>query len=70
MRNVFSLLGGLAAGALLGILFAPQSGEVTRAKIKALIQDKMPDISKERLEELVDEVLEKIGAKEKNIEAD
>mgnify|MGYP002857431487 CR=1 FL=1 len=70
MRNVFSLLGGLAAGALLGILFAPQSGEETRAKVKALIQEKVPNISKDKLEQLVDEVLEKVGAKERNVEAD
>ncbi len=70
MRNLISILGGLAAGALLGILFAPQSGEETRAKIKALIQEKMPELSKERLEQLVDEVIEKISGKEKNVEAD
>ena len=70
MRNLISILGGLAAGALLGILFAPQSGEETRAKIKALIQEKMPELSKEKLEQLVDEVIEKISGKEKNVEAD
>lgn len=70
MRNLFSLLSGIAAGALLGILFAPEKGEVTRAKIKALIQEKMPNISKERLEQLVDEVIEKVTGKEKNVEAD
>ncbi len=70
MRNLFSLLSGIAAGALLGILFAPEKGEVTRAKIKALIQEKMPNISKERLEQLVDEVIEKVTGTEKNVEAD
>lgn len=59
MRNVFSILGGLAAGAVLGLLFAPQAGKETREQIKALIQEKMPDISKERLEALVDEVLKR-----------
>ena len=62
MRNLFSVLGAVAAGALLGVLFAPQSGEETRAKIKAIIQEKMPDLTKENLEKLVDEVLEKLGA--------
>ncbi len=70
MKNIFSLISGLAAGAILGILFAPNSGEETRAKIKALIQKKMPDISKESLEQLVDEVIEKLTGKEKNIEVD
>ena len=57
MRNLFSVLGGLAAGAVLGLLFAPQSGKETREQIKAKIQEKMPDLSKERLEQLVDEVI-------------
>lgn len=70
MKNLVSLLGGLATGVLLGLLFAPQSGEETRAKIKALLQEKMPDISKEKLEQLVDEVVEKITRKEKIVEAD
>ncbi len=57
MRNVFSLLGGLAAGALLGLLFAPQSGKESREQIRAKIQEKMPDLSAEKLEQLVEEVL-------------
>ncbi|MBQ8101211.1 MAG: YtxH domain-containing protein [Paludibacteraceae bacterium] len=70
MRNLISLIGGVAAGALLGILFAPASGEETRAKIKALIQEKMPDLSKEKLEEMVDQVIEKLKREEKTVEAD
>ncbi len=64
MRNLLSLLGGLAAGAVVGLLFAPQSGEETRAKIRALIQEKMPDISKEKLEELVNQVINNIKSEE------
>ena len=64
MRNLFSVLGGLAAGAVLGLLFAPQTGKETREQIKALIQEKMPDISKERLEALVDEVLKRFRTEE------
>lgn len=70
MKHLISLISGLAAGALLGILFAPNSGEETRAKIKEVIKEKMPNISKERLEQLVDEVLQKMGVKETNVEAD
>lgn len=70
MRHLISLLTGIAIGATLGILFAPQSGEETRAKIKAIIKEKMPDISKERLEQLADEILQKIGIREPNVEAD
>lgn len=70
MRNLFSMLGGVALGAIVGILFAPYSGEETRAKIKAIVQEKMPNISKEKLEQVVDEVIEKVTGKEKQVEAD
>jgi len=33
-KVILGLLGGLAAGAILGILFAPDKGEKTRKKIK------------------------------------
>ena len=59
MRNLLSLLGGAALGAVVALLLAPQSGEETRAKIRELLQEKMPNLSKERLEELVNEVIEK-----------
>ena len=67
MRNLLSLLGGLAAGAVVGLLFAPQSGEETRAKIRALIQEKMPDISKEKLEELVNQVINNFKSAEPEV---
>lgn len=60
MKRLFSLLGGVAMGALLGVVFAPQSGKETREQIRKLLQEKMPNISKERLEELVDEVVAKV----------
>lgn len=68
MRNLFSLLGGIAAGALIGILFAPQSGKETRDKIKELLQEKMPDLSKEKLEQLVDQVIAKAKGLHVNVE--
>ena len=33
-KVILGVLGGLAAGAILGILFAPETGEKTRKKIK------------------------------------
>lgn len=60
MKRLFSLLGGVAMGALLGVVFAPQSGKETREQIRKLLQEKMPNLSKERLEELVDEVVAKV----------
>ncbi len=66
MKKLLSLVGGVAIGTLLGILLAPQSGKDTREQIKKLIQEKMPDISKERLEQLVDDVIAKL----KNLSAE
>ncbi len=60
MKRLLSLLSGVAVGALLGVVFAPQSGKETREQIKKLLQDKMPNLSTERLEELVDEVIAKV----------
>jgi len=59
MRNFFSLLGGAVLGAVAALLLAPQSGEETRAKIRELLKEKMPNLSKEKIEELVDQVVEK-----------
>ncbi len=66
MKKLLSLVGGIAIGAILGILLAPQSGKDTREQIKKLIQEKMPNLSKERLEQLVDEVIAKL----KNLSAE
>lgn len=64
MKRLFSLLSGVAIGAILGTLLAPQSGKETREQIKKLLQEKMPNLSKEHLEALVDEVIAKVKATE------
>lgn len=64
MKRLFSLLSGVAIGAILGTLLAPQSGKETREQIKKLLQEKMPNLSKERLEALVDEVIAKVKTTE------
>lgn len=38
-NTVFALLTGLAAGAILGILFAPEKGEDTRTNIRKSAED-------------------------------
>ena len=38
-NSFFALLTGLAAGAVLGLLFAPESGEKSREKIKKAADD-------------------------------
>lgn len=70
MKEFISLLSGIAAGVLIGFLFAPQSGAETRAKIKALVKEKMPDLSGDRLEQVVDEILKKIGVRDAETEVE
>jgi gas vesicle protein len=52
-KVVLGVLAGLAAGAILGILFAPASGKDTRTKISKKSGDAM-DAIKDKFSEFVD----------------
>lgn len=54
-KIVTALLAGLAAGAVLGILFAPEKGSETRDKINDSLAD-LGDAIKERAEEQFDQL--------------
>lgn len=58
-KVVLGVLAGLAAGAILGILFAPDSGENTRKKIVRKSEGYIDDL-KEKFNEFVDHVAEKV----------
>lgn len=57
-KVLLGVLAGVAAGALLGILFAPEKGSTTRRKIVSKGEEYVDDL-KEKFGEFVDKVAEK-----------
>ncbi len=56
-KVVAALLAGLAAGAVIGLLFAPEKGSETRDKLNDSLAD-LGDVLKERAEEQFDQLNE------------
>ena len=54
-KVVTALLAGLAAGAVLGLLFAPEKGSDTRDKLNDSLTD-LGDAIKERAEQQIDQL--------------
>ena len=54
-NSFFALLTGLAAGAVLGLLFAPEAGEKSREKIKKAADDCLSKVKAKWEEELNEE---------------
>lgn len=61
-KVILGVIGGLATGAILGILFAPQSGRKTRRKIK----DKSKEF-KDHLKDDFDKLIQKIDKKYESV---
>lgn len=57
-KILLGALAGLAAGALLGVLFAPEKGSVTRTKIGKKGED-YADAVKDKFNDFIDNVNEK-----------
>lgn len=59
-KELVALLGGVAVGAAIGVLLAPDKGDVTRARVIAYLEKK--GISTDRLDEIVYKVKAKIDS--------
>lgn len=57
-KIIAGVLGGIALGALLGVLFAPEKGSITRRKISKKGEEYLDDI-KDKFDEFLDNVAEK-----------
>ena len=59
-----AFLGGAAVGAALGILFAPEKGEDTRARIVEILRKKGIKLNRNEMDELVDQIASEIKGEE------
>ena len=60
-----AFLGGAILGGLLGILFAPASGEETRKKIADALEKRGIKLSDSEMDDLVDEIKSDVNTEEK-----
>lgn len=59
-ETIIAAAGGLLVGAAIALLFAPKKGENLRSDIKKFLREKGIVLKKNKLEELVDEIVEEI----------
>jgi gas vesicle protein len=60
-----AFLGGAIVGGVLGVLFAPESGDETRKKIVAALEKRGVKLSKSEMDDLVDEIKSQVETEQK-----
>ena len=60
LNVLVAFLGSAAVGAVLGILFAPEKGEDTRSKIADALRKRGIRLSRNEMDDLVDEIASEI----------
>jgi gas vesicle protein len=60
-----AFLGGAVVGGILGVLFAPESGEETRKKIVEALEKRGINLSKDEMDDLVDEIKSQVSEEKK-----
>jgi hypothetical protein len=65
-KLVLGIVAGAAAGALLGVLFAPEKGTMTRKRIRCKEEDLRSDL-KDKIDEFVDSIINKFNQVKKDM---
>lgn len=60
-----ALLGGVILGGIVGVLFAPESGQETRKKIADALEKRGIKLTKKEMEDLVEEIKSEMKTEEK-----